>query len=133
MKLYTPAHPEIDRNEKVQAVGQAVSVLVKDVCAKVYCAERCRGWGCSALSSVAVYGGAFLRVAVCCSGWHSVAVTTESLNTASTTVYCRMLQRIAKRQSGADSMAVTAVSCRPQPSGTQCCRVHCMSLHFAIL
>jgi hypothetical protein len=101
MKLDTPAHPEIDRNEKVRAVGQAASVLVQDVCAKVYCAERCRGWGCSALSSVAVYGGAFLRVAVCCSGWHSVAVTTESLNTASTTVYCRMLQRIAKRQSGA--------------------------------
>ena len=108
IKLYTPAHAETDQNEKVRDVGQAASVLVQYVCAKMYCAmvglDFCQdGVACcgSALSSVAVYGGAFLCVAVCCIGWHSVAVTTEFLDKASTTVYCRILQRIAQRQSGA--------------------------------
>jgi len=145
MKLYTPAHPEIDRNEKVRAVGQAASVLVQDVCAKLYCAERCRGWDtiavkmeshavavrCRQLQCMAEHSCALQCVAVDGTVLQSLLSPLTRLQQQCTAECCSILQSVRVVPSG--SMAVTAVSCRPQPIGTQCCRVDRMSLHFAIL
>ena len=145
IKLYTPAHAETDQNEKVRDVGQAASVLVQDVCAKVYCAERCRGWDsiavkmeshavavhCRRLQCMAEHFCALQCVAVDGTVLQSLLSSWTRLQQQSTAEFCSVLHSV--RVVPSDSMAVTAVSCRPQPSGTQCCRVDRMSKHFAIL
>ena len=110
-------------------MGQAASVLVQDVSAKVYCAECCRGWDsiaakmeshavavrCRRLKCMAEHCCALQCVAVDGRVLQSLLSPWTRLQQQCTAECCSVLQSV--REVPSNSMTVTAVSCRPIPLG----------------